>query len=121
MEVRAVTKYVRMSPSKVRDLARAIQGKSVPEALQITEHNSRKGAFHLGKTLKSAIANAENNAGLSAEDLFVGAAVVDEGPILHRGRPKARGMYGPIQKKTTTSFHSPRYTSQRGSSSRLCF
>lgn len=101
MEVHALTKYVRMSPSKVRDLARAIQGRSVPEALKITQHTARKGAFYLGKTLKSAIANAENNAGLSAENLYVGRAAVDEGPMLRRGRPKARGMHGPILKRTT--------------------
>ncbi len=69
MEVRAITKYVRISPSKARDLARVIQGKSVVEALDITRHTTRKAAVQLGKTLKSAIANAENNASLSAEDL----------------------------------------------------
>lgn len=101
MEVHAITKYVRMSPSKGRDLARAIQGLPVPEALRVTEHTARKAAVYLGKTLKSAIANAENNAGLSAENLFVGLAAIDEGPTLRRGRPKARGMHGPILKRTS--------------------
>lgn len=101
MEVRAVTKYVRISPSKARDLARAIQGMPVPNALAWTECNARKAAFYLGKTLKSAIANAENNVGLSAEDLYVGQAVIEEGPTLKRFRPRARGMAGRIQKRTS--------------------
>ena len=101
MDVRAVTKYVRLSPQKARFITRAIQGKPVQEALNITEFSERKAAFYVGKTLKSAIANAENNANLSAEDLFVKTAIINEGPILKRIRPKARGMWGPIQKKTS--------------------
>ena len=101
MKVSATTKYVRMSPSKVRDLARSITGKPVAEALHITEHTARKAAFQLGKTLKSAIANAENNAEMNVEELYVLSAVVNEGPTLKRFKPKARGMYGPLQKKTS--------------------
>lgn len=92
---------MRISPTKVRDLTRAIQGKSVEEALRITSFNKRKGAFLVGKTLKSAIANAENNADLSVEDLYVAKAVVDQGPVIKRFRPAARGMAKPIQKKTS--------------------
>lgn len=99
MEVRAITKYVRMSPSKARDLARAIQGRSVPVALSITQASQRKAAFQLGKTLKSAIANAENNAGLSADELIVKEAIVNEGPRMRRYWPRSRGMVSPIQKK----------------------
>lgn len=101
MKFSAITKYVRMSPSKVRDLARSIQGKSAEEALQITDHTTRKAAVQLGKTLKSAIANAENNAGLNVDELYVHTAVVNEGPTLKRIKPKARGMYGPVHKKTS--------------------
>lgn len=101
MDVTATAKFVRISPTKVRDLTRAIQGKSVGEALRVTEFNKRKGAFFVGKTLKSAIANAENNAELSADDLFVKKAVVDGGPIIKRYQPAARGMAKPIQKKTS--------------------
>jgi large subunit ribosomal protein L22 len=90
-----------MSPTKARDLARAIQGLPVSQALAVTELNARKAAFQIGKTLKSAIANAENNAGLSVDDLFVGQAVVDEGPRLKRFQPKARGMAGRILKRTS--------------------
>ncbi len=101
MDVTATAKFVRISPTKVRDLTRAIQGKTVDEALRVTSFNKRKGAFFVGKTLKSAIANAENNADLSAEDLYVKEAVVDGGPIIKRFRPAARGMAKPIQKKTS--------------------
>ena len=101
MEVHAITKYVRISPSKARDLARAIQGKSVAEALNITQNSERKAAFQLRKTLRSAIANAENNKGLSVDGLFVREAVVNQGPIMKRWHAKARGMPGPIQKKTS--------------------
>ncbi len=101
MEINATTKYVRLSPTKARDLARAIQGKSVGEALQLVELNKRKAAVCLGKTLKSAIANAENNAELSAEDLFVSKAVVENGPTFPRYWPRARGSAASIRKKTS--------------------
>ena len=101
MEVRATTKYVRISPSKARDLARAISGLTVPKALQVTEFTARKAATLIGKTLKSAIANAENNNGLSADELFVSRATVEEGPRIKRFRPVARGAAHPIQKRTS--------------------
>ena len=101
MEVTAVTKYVRMSCSKARDLARAIQGQTVAEALRITEFSERKAAFQIGKTLKSAIANAENNASLSADTLTVRLAVVEPGPHMKRYWPRARGSASPILKKTS--------------------
>ncbi len=99
MEIRAVSKYVRMSPTKARDLTRAIQGKSVGEALQVVELNKRKAAVQVGKTLKSAIANAENNAELSADNLYVAQAIIENGPTLARHWPRARGSASPIRKK----------------------
>jgi large subunit ribosomal protein L22 len=101
MEVMSVSKFVRISPTKVRDLARSIQGKPVAEALKVTEFSERKGAFLLGKTLKSAIANAENNAGLSADRLVVRMAVVEEGPRIKRFMARARGSASPILKRTS--------------------
>ncbi|HMP72787.1 MAG TPA: 50S ribosomal protein L22 [Kiritimatiellia bacterium] len=101
MDVTAVTKDVRISPTKVRDLAREIQGRSVSDALKVTTLSRRKGALHLGKTLKSAIANAENNHDLSADDLLIKSAVVDEGHTLKRFRPKARGSAGRIIKRSS--------------------
>ena len=99
MEVSATARFVRISPSKARDLARTIQGMPVNEALKITEFNARKAAALLGKTLKSAVANAENNEELDAEQLFVKTARVNEGPRMRRFWPRARGMVSPIQKK----------------------
>ena len=99
MEISAVSKYVRMSSTKSRDLTRAITGKSVGEALQVVELNKRKGAVCIGKTLKSAIANAENNAELSADKLYVAKAVIENGPSIPRYWPRARGSASPIRKK----------------------
>ena len=100
MEIKAVSKYVRMTPTKARDLTRAITGKSVGEALRTVELNKRKTAACIGKTLKSAIANAENNAELSADKLFVAQAVIENGPTIPRYWPRARGSAGPVRKKT---------------------
>ncbi len=98
MEVRAITKYVRMSPLKARDLARTIQGRPVESALHLLEHSERKAGKQLRKTLRSAIANAENNAELDVETLYVREAVIDEGPRMKRWRAGARGMFKPISR-----------------------
>lgn len=101
MQVEAVTKYVRLSASKARDLAREIQGRPVADALRITQFSERKAAFYLAKTLKSALANAENNAGLSADTLVVEKALVEQGPALKRYWPRARGSASPILRRTS--------------------
>ncbi len=100
MEVQAISRRVRLSPSKARDFARQIQGKPVADALRATSINERKAAFQIGKTLKSAIANAESNADLAVDDLWVKQAVIDEGPRMKRYWPRARGMVRHIVKKT---------------------
>lgn len=100
MDVTATAKYVRSSPSKARDLARRMLGLPVGEALKITEFSDRKAAFLIGKTLKSAIANAENNAKLSVDELRVKEAVIGDGPSLKRYRARARGRAGRILKRT---------------------
>jgi large subunit ribosomal protein L22 len=99
MDVSATTKFVRISPTKVRDLSRQMQGLPVGDALRVVSLSARKGAFHLTKTLKSAIANAENNADLEVDNLIVKTAVVDEGPRLKRHWPRARGMVSPVIKR----------------------
>lgn len=90
-----------MSPVKARYMASEIQGLSVAEALRVTSFNAMKAAAELGKTLKSAIANAESNEGVSADKLFVKDAYVNEGPALKRSRPRARGSASPIRKRTS--------------------
>lgn len=101
MEVRALTKNVRISPEKARHLSRLIQGKSVVEALAIVDLSPRKAAALLGKTLRSAVANAENNRDVNRQALTVKAALVSPGPIIKRFRPKARGSAGRIRKRTS--------------------
>lgn len=101
MEVSATTKYVRMSPLKARGVAAAIKGLSVADALRITEFNAKKSAAQIGKTLKSAVANAEANEGISADQLIVKDATVDGGPVLKRFRPRARGSASGIRKPTS--------------------
>jgi len=101
MEVRALTKNVRISPEKARHVSRLIQGKSVVEALAIVELSPRKAARLLGETLRSAVANAENNHDLKSADLTVKTATVGPGPIIRRFRPKARGSAGRIRKRTS--------------------
>ncbi len=99
MEIVAKTKNVRISPLKARDLARELQGLPVSAALRVVEFSERKAAFYLGKTLKSAISNAEHNNELDAETLIVKEAVVEEGPRLKRFWPRARGSVSPIRKR----------------------
>ena len=99
MEVKAITKYSRMSPSKVGPVARLINGKRASVALELLRAMPKKSARLIEKTLKSAIANATNNAKLKAEDLTVKHAVGNEGPRMKRWQPKARGSAGPILKR----------------------
>ena len=101
MEVKAITKYVRISPDKARHVARLLQGKTAVEALRQVDLIPRKAARLFSKTLRSAIANAEHNHEMSVDALFVQEAVVGEGPRLKRFRPKARGMAGRITKRTS--------------------
>jgi len=101
MEVRAITKHQKMSPAKVGQIARLIRGQSASEALDTLRVIPRKSARLIEKTLKSAIANATNNAKMSADSLVVKEAVANEGPRLKRWQPKARGSAGPIIKRTT--------------------
>jgi large subunit ribosomal protein L22 len=99
MEVKAITKYQRMSPAKVGPVARLITGKSASEALSVLQAMPKKSARLIEKTLKSAIANATNNAKLAADALVVKSAVANEGPKMKRWQPKARGSAGPILKR----------------------
>ena len=101
MEVQSVSKYLRMSPEKAREVGRLLQGKPVPEALAMVAMIPRKAARSFEKALKSAVANAENNLGLKREDLLVKQATVAPGPIIKRFQPKARGMAGRIRKRTS--------------------
>jgi ribosomal protein L22 len=98
--VRAQAKWVRMSARKGRVVAEHIRGRSVPEARAVLAFTQRAAARELEKVLSSAVANAEANHGLNGDDLFVQAAVVDEGPTLKRWRARARGRVARIKKRT---------------------
>ncbi|OAM90150.1 50S ribosomal protein L22 [Termitidicoccus mucosus] len=99
MEVQAITRYARMSPKKMREVARTIQGRKAPEAVDLLGIIPRKSARLIAKTLKSAIANAENNANLSADSLVVKTAVIENGPVLKRFKAAAKGSAAPRRKK----------------------
>jgi ribosomal protein L22 len=99
-EVRAVAKWVRMSPRKARLVAEHIRGRSVPEARTVLAFTPRAAARELEKVLSSAVANAEANHNLVGDDLIVSAATVDEGPVLKRWRARARGRAVRIRKPT---------------------
>ena len=89
MEVRAITRNVRISPEKAVQVSRLIQGKSVTEALAVVDLSPRKAARLLGKTLRSAIANAENNFDLDRKGLVVKEALVGPGPTIETFPPKS--------------------------------
>jgi large subunit ribosomal protein L22 len=101
MEVRSIYKYARISAFKVREVTREIQGLPVSAALDILAFTPKKAAFLINKTLKSAIANAENNANLKADGLVVKEAVVGEGPTFKRMMTRARGSGSRILKRTS--------------------
>ncbi len=101
MEVTAISKYVRLSAMKARDVSKEIQGLPVSEALTILSFTPRKAARLISKTLKSAIANAEHNYQLDADSLMIKEAVALMGPAFERMKPMARGSAGVIRKPTT--------------------
>ena len=100
MEAFAITKNVRMSARKVREVTRQIQGLPALQAAAILEVVPRKSARLVAKTLKSAIANAENNNSANVETLKVREAVTGQARTLKRFRPRARGSAGPILKRS---------------------
>jgi large subunit ribosomal protein L22 len=99
-EVRAVAKWVHMSPRKARLVAEHIRGRSVPEARTVLAFTQRAAAREIEKVLRSAVANAEANHGLLGDSLIVSAAYVDEGPVMKRWRARARGRVARIKKPT---------------------
>ncbi len=101
MEVRAISRYVRVSPRKARLVVDLIRGESVERAREILAFTNRGIVETVEKTLNSAVSNAENNNHLRAENLFVKEAFVNEGPTLKRFRPRAKGAASRIRKRTS--------------------
>ena len=101
METRAVARFVRMSPRKVRLIMDQIRGKKVEEALNMLSFSPQKGARILKKLIRSAVANAEQNASMDVDSLFIKQIFADEGPTLKRWRPRALGRATRIRKRTS--------------------
>lgn len=99
-EVRAIAKYIRMSPHKVRRVLDQIRGRSYREALIILEFMPYRACDPVLKVLRSAVANAEHNNGLNPATLVVSQAFADGGPSLRRYRPRAQGRAYQIRKPT---------------------
>ena len=101
MEVRAVTKYIRISPQKVRMVVDAVKGKPVETGLNILKFMPQKGARLLAKTIRSAVANAEQRADVDIDRLIIENIFADQGPTLKRFRARARGRGTRILKRTS--------------------
>ena len=101
MEVRAVSKYVRISPTKVRMVVDAVKGKPVEDGLNTLKFMPQKAASLVEKTIRSAVANAEQNADLDIDQLIIRNVIADQGPTLKRWRARARGRGTRILKRTS--------------------
>lgn len=98
-EVRSTAKYVRVAPRKARAVVGLIRNLPVAKALEVLQFNTRAVSEDISKVLRSAVANAVNNNGMRADDLYVKLAYVDEGPTLKRIRPRAKGSASRINKR----------------------
>lgn len=101
MQVSSTYRYAKISAFKAREVTRAIQGLPVSAALDIVAFSPKKAAAMISKTLKSAIANAENNANLRVDGLVVKEAIVGEGPTMKRMMTRARGSGSTIRKRSS--------------------
>jgi large subunit ribosomal protein L22 len=101
METRAVAKFVRVSPQKIRLIMDEVRGKKVDEALNMLAFTPNKGAGILKKLINSAVANAEQNAGADVDKLYISKIFADEGPTLKRFRPRAMGRATRILKRSS--------------------
>ncbi|ASA56103.1 MULTISPECIES: 50S ribosomal protein L22 [Vibrio] len=101
MEAVAKHNFARISPQKARLVADLIRGKSVDQALEILTFSNKKAADLVKKVLESAIANAEHNEGADIDDLNVAKIFVDEGPVMKRIMPRAKGRADRILKRSS--------------------
>ena len=99
-EVKAIARFVRMSPFKVRRVLDQIRGRSYREALIILEFMPYRSCEPVLKVLRSAAANAEHNAGMDRAELIITQAYADQGPVLKRFQPRAQGRAYQIRKPT---------------------
>ena len=99
-EARATARFIRVSPTKARQVVDLLRDRHVDDARRVLHFSNRAASKPVGKVLESAIANAEHNRGLPADELYVSRAWVDEGPTLRRYRPRALGRAIRIRKRT---------------------
>jgi large subunit ribosomal protein L22 len=99
MDARAVAKYIRMSPQKVRLVVDLVRGKKIEEAKQILLFTRKYAAGHVSKVLNSALANAKQNPNIDENILYVKEIFVDHGPSLKRWRARAQGRAAAIKKR----------------------
>lgn len=100
-EAKAVARYIRIAPRKIRIVIDLLRGKSVGEAFAILKYTPKVGSEVVEKVLKSAVANAEHNYDMNADNLYVAAAYVDQGPTLKRIHPRSRGQAFKILKRSS--------------------
>jgi large subunit ribosomal protein L22 len=101
MDVKAVARYVRISPRKVRPVMALIRGKGVDEALAVLRFTPNRASLAVAKVVKSAAANAENNLELARDSLRVSQAFVDSGPSIRRMQARARGRADVLKKRSS--------------------
>ena len=101
MEAKAIAKYVRMSPIKLKPVTDLVRGKDLKEALTILKFTPGKGSVIVEKVVKSAAANAENNFDLNPDDLFVAEVYANKGPTMKRWRAGAQGRAMMILKRSS--------------------
>src|SRR5512136_1480587 len=101
MEVRAVTKYVGISPQKTRLVIDQVRGLGAEQALAVLRHMSQSAAEPVAKTIASALANAEENLGLSRDDMYIATIWADGAPLRRWRRYGARGRFKPIIRRAS--------------------
>ncbi|MCB0191623.1 MAG: 50S ribosomal protein L22 [Anaerolineae bacterium] len=100
-QVKAVSKYIMGSPVKMRRVVNVVRGMRAQDALEVLSLLPQTAAEPVYKTVKSALANAEENYALEPEDMIIAEIRIDEGPRLRRARYGARGRFKPIKKRTS--------------------
>jgi large subunit ribosomal protein L22 len=101
VEAKAIVRHVRIAPRKVQLVADLVRGKKVDEALAILKYTPRGAATVIEKLVKSAVANAENNHNMDADNLYISEIHANQGPTMKRYRPRAFGRAARIRKRTS--------------------
>ncbi len=101
MEARAIAKYIRISPRKVRQVVDLVRGKGVEEALAILKYTPKRASAAVIKVINSAAANAEHNYDMNKDNLYIAEAYVDQGPTLKRYQPRAYGRADLMRRRTS--------------------